>query len=83
MNQFDVWLRAVGAYTKLHVEGVANADWLRRQLEHHGFRCAAPLMLEGTERCVFRVQHTAQMQRTAVREFIEGLPEVHAMHAPE
>lgn len=82
MTTFQVWLRAVGGSTKIQVDGKLNVAWLRDRLRERGLICTDPLSIQGTNRYIFRIDDTPEMDRAAVQEFVEHLPEVELMHAP-
>lgn len=82
MTTFRVWLRPLGSTSKVRVEGLDNAQWLRQLLANLGLAVTQPIAAEIAGQFVFRVTHTAQTAHADLVRFLAGLAEVKLMVEP-
>jgi hypothetical protein len=84
MSDFPVWVRPLGDFCRVRVEGVKNAEWLLRRLsDSFVFKTFEPFReVEGTSYCTFLVPYTPPLSRTAFHKLLAGIPEVRLMMEP-
>jgi hypothetical protein len=84
MKRFQVWIRPVGDFCRIRVDGDANARWLVLRLsEAFVFRTFEPLEQNmGTTHCSFRVPYNPPLSSARLRQLLLAIPEVDLMREP-
>ena len=85
MNGFKVWLRPLGVRCRVRVNGVGNAEWLRKRLGESisvDETDPCPETLEPNV-CSFEVPCHEPRSRHRLETLLASMPEVELMMRPE
>lgn len=84
MKRFQVWIRPVGDFCRIRVDGDVNARWLVLRLSQaFVFRTFEPLEQDArTPYCSFRVPYNPPLSSAGFRQILLGIPEVELMREP-
>lgn len=74
-ESFRVWLRPLGFAWKIHVEGRAQAAWLKQQLVEHNCVCTKLTFVWNNKALGFRCLSENQHQKDSVERLLRSLPQ--------
>jgi hypothetical protein len=81
MKPFRVWLRPLGDFCRVRVEGNENAQWLLIQLStSFVFKTFDPFVEDGNAAfCTFEVPYNPPLSRSGFKSILAAIPEVRLM----
>ena len=84
MNAFHVWLRPVGDFCRVRVDGIENARWLLGRLsQSFVFKTFEPFAeTMGSSLCSFQVPYNPPLSRFKFERMLAAIPEVRLMLEP-
>ena len=84
MNAFHVWLRPLGDFCRVRVDGIENAKWLLDRLSQSlVFKTFEPFgELKGSSVCSFTVPYNPPLSRSKFEKMLVAIPEVKLMREP-
>jgi hypothetical protein len=84
MNAFRVWIRPLGDFCRVRVDGADNAQWLLGRLsESFVFKTFEPIdETAGSSCCSFQVPYTPPLSRSNFHKMLVAIPEVRLMTEP-
>jgi hypothetical protein len=84
MNPFPVWLRPVGDFCRVRVDGIENARWLLGRLsQSFVFKTFEPFVeTMGSSVCSFQIPYNPPLSRTKFVRLLAAIPEVRLMSEP-
>jgi hypothetical protein len=84
MNPFHVWLRPVGDFCRVRVDGIENARWLLGRLsQSFVFKTFEPFVeTMGSSVCSFQIPYNPPLSRTKFVRLLAAIPEVRLMSEP-
>ena len=85
MNAFRVWIRPLGDFCRVRVDGMENARWLLSRLsESFVFQtCEGIREIEGSSCCTFQVPYNPPLSRSHFEKLLVAIPPVKLMSEPE
>jgi len=85
MNAFHVWLRPMGDFCRVRVDGMENACWLLARLSHSFvFKTFEPITQEqGSSFCSFTVPYNPPLSRSKFEKLLVAIPVVKLMLGPD
>jgi hypothetical protein len=84
MNAFHVWLRPVGDFCRVRVDGIENARWLLGRLsQSFVFKTFEPFgETRGSSVCSFQIPYNPPLSRSKFERLLAAIPEVRLMLEP-
>lgn len=84
MKPFRVWIRPLGDFCRVRVDGMDNVQWLLSQLSpSFVFRTFEPIEeIQGTTLCVFQVPCNLPLTQVGFRKLLMRIPQVQLMQEP-
>ena len=84
MNPFHVWLRPVGDFCRVRVDGIENARWLLGRLsQSFVFKTFEPFGEKmGSSVCSFQIPYNPPLSRFKFERMLAAIPEVRLMLEP-
>ena len=83
MNTFRVWLRPLGASSRVRVAGVKNARWLLYRLSQSFVFKSSEAIDDDANCCsTFLLPYSSQISRSTVEKLLAGIPEVELLAEP-
>jgi hypothetical protein len=78
MNAFQVWLRPLGDFCGVRVDGIQNAKWLLNRLsQSFVFKTFEPFgETMGSSMCTFQVPYNPPLSRSGLVKLLVAIPEV-------
>jgi hypothetical protein len=85
MNAINVWLRPLGDFCRVRVDGIENARWLLDRLsQSFVFKTFEPFAeTMGSSVCSFQVPYNPPLSRSKFERLLAAIPEVHLSREPE
>jgi hypothetical protein len=85
MNTFPVWLRPLGDFCRVRVEGMENARWLLGRLsQSFVFKTFEPFgETVGSSICSFQVPYNPPLSRSKFERLLAAIPELRVLKEPE
>lgn len=85
MNRFRVWIRPLGDFCRVCVDGIKNAEWLLTRLsQDFVFRTFEPIReKEGSSYCSFQVAYNPPLSHAKFVRLLTAIPPVQLMSEPE
>ena len=85
MNAFRVWIRPLGDFCRVRVEGLQNARWLLRRLgDAFVFQtCEGLREVEGSSCCTFQVPYNPPLSPAKFERLLAAIPPVQLKLEPE
>jgi len=84
MSPFHVWLRPVGDFCRVRVDGIENARWLLGRLsQSFVFKTFEPFgETMGSSVCSFQIPYNPPLSSTKFKRLLAAIPEVRLMSEP-
>jgi hypothetical protein len=84
MHPFRVWIRPMGDFCRVRVDGIGNAQWLLQRLGgSFVFATFEPIHeLANSTCCTFEVPYNPPLSRAGFQRLLTGIPEVQLMREP-
>ena len=84
MRSFRVWIRPLGDFCRVRVDGTENCRWLLKRLsESFVFRTSEPIEhVAGSDECTFQVPYNPPLSRIGFQKLLTALPQVQLMNEP-
>ena len=84
MKPFGVWIRPMGDFCRVRVDGIENLQWLLGQLsQSFVFRTFDPVReVAGTSHCIFQVSCNPPLSHASLRKLLIAIPQVRLMREP-
>jgi len=84
MNPFHVWLRPVGDFCSVRVDGIENARWLLGRLsQSFVFKTFEPFgETMGSSMCSFQIPNNPPLSRFKFERLLAAIPEIRLMLEP-
>lgn len=84
MKSFRVWIRSLGASSRLRVEGSENTQWFIAQLsQSFVFKSSEPVSEDEEHACcTFQVPYCSLISRPGLERLLRTIPEVNVMLEP-
>jgi hypothetical protein len=85
MNRFRVWLRPLGDFCRVRVDGITNAQWLLTRLSRDFvFKTFEPIgEEEGSSCCSFQIPYNPPFSHAKSQRLLAAIPPVQVMTEPE
>ena len=84
MNRFRVWLRPLGGFCRVRVDGIMNAHWLLTRLSRDFvFKTFEPIREEaGSSCCSFQVPYNPPLSHANFERLLAAITPVQLMMEP-
>jgi hypothetical protein len=84
MTAFHVWLRPLGDFCRVRVDGIENARWLLDRLsQSFVFKTFEPFgETMGSPVCSFQIPYNPPLSRSKFEGLLAAIPEVRLMSEP-
>jgi hypothetical protein len=84
MTAFQVWLRPVGDFCRVRVDGIENARWLLSRLsQSFVFKTFEPFVeTMGSSICSFQIPYNPPLSRFKFERLLVAIPEIRLMSEP-
>ena len=84
MKNFRVWIRPLGDFCRVRVDGIENRRWLLDRLsQSFVFRTFEPLEdVAGSTQCTFQVPYNPPLSRAGFQKLLTAIPQVQLMNEP-
>jgi hypothetical protein len=85
MNNFRVWIRPLGDFCRVRVDGIENRLWLLDRLsQSFVFRTFEPLetAAAGSQQCTFQVPCNPPLSQSSFQKMLVAMPRVQLMKEP-
>ncbi len=85
MIAFEVWIRPLGDYCRVKVDGIENARWLLQQLSQSFiFQTFDGINQRyGSPQCIFKIPYNPPLSHLKFEKILRAMPEITLMSEPD